>query len=218
MEYNTLSFFRILIPGLMLFLFFMLFLTNDFNEIGNISSLFRDFELKDTFYICVFLIVGAIYYIFKIRNILWKPFYRRVQDNIKNKLLNPVINKLSVAQKEKLKEKKKLIHIFYHFVDLDASLKEKAKRIRFNGLIWSSCVDLSTISFMTAIAFLIKFIFIETNYSIIISILLILLAAIALIFVVILTNRHISLSNEQLDMICQIYRRQLEDKIFEQLG
>jgi len=218
MEYNTLSFFRTLIPGLMLFLFFMLLLTNDFNEIGNISKFFRDFELKDTFYISIFLVVGAIYYIFKIRNILWKPFYRRVQNNIKNQLLNPVINKLSVAQKEKLKEKKKLINIFYYFVDLDASLKEKAKRIRFNGLIWSSCVDLSTISFMTSIAFLIKFIFIGTNYSIIISTLLILLAAIALIFVVILTNRHISLSNEQLDMICQIYRRRLEEKIFEQLG
>jgi hypothetical protein len=217
MEYSALSFFRILIPGIMLFLFFMLLLTNDFNEIGNISILIRDFKLKDTFYIVVFLIVGAIYYIFKIRNILWKPFYIKVQNNIKNKLLSPVIDKLTAAQKKKLKEKRKLINIFYHFVDLDASLKEKAKRIRFNGLIWSSCVDLSTISSLTAIAFLIKYLITGTKYNIIVFLFLILLAVTAILFIVILTNRHISLSNEQLDMICQIYKRQLEEKIFEQL-
>lgn len=217
MEYRTLSFFRILIPGLLLVLFFMLLLTNNFNEIGNIFSYFRDFGVKDTFYVAVFLIFGAIYYICKLRDVLWNPFYIKVLNNIKNKLLGPVIHMLTAEQKKTLKEKRKLINIFYHFVDLDASLKEKAKRIRLNGLIWSSCVDLSTISFLTAIALLIKYFFAGNKYNIIMFSVLILLAVIALVLVIILTNRHISLSNEQLDIICQMYRSELVEKILEQV-
>ena len=43
--------------------------------------------------------------------------------------------------------------IFYHFVDNDESLKDKAGDVRFNGLIWSSCFDFCILSGFGGIAY-----------------------------------------------------------------
>lgn len=201
----------------MIVLLTMLFFTNSLDEFKNISRIWTDFKTKDTLYIAIFFIIGAIYYICNIRNILWRPFLKKVQNNIKNKLLNPFKENLTSDQIKELKKDRKLMHIFYNFVDSDTSLTEKAKRVRFNGLIWTSTIDLAIISILGSIFFFMKLIFIKSNYDLIVALLLLLLSIISFVLIILTTKRHISLSNVQLDFICHIYKHQLNQKINESL-
>lgn len=214
MGYATLKFFRILIPGIMIFLSGILFFTNDLKDI---SSIFADFKASDTIYIVIFIVLGVLYYIFRIRNILWEPFHKRVQNNIKNRLLNPFRRNYTSNQINELKKDRKLMNVFYHFIDNDSSLSEKAKRVRFNGLIWTSTIDLTIISFFGSIIFFIKAIFIKTNYNINVAFILFVLSVFSLVLIFLTTKIHLSLSNDQLDIICQLYRNQLGQKINELL-
>ena len=217
MSLGTLKFFRTLIPGIMIFLLAMLFFTNDLNELKNISRIFTDFKAKDTLFIVLFVVLGILYYIFKIRNILWGPFYKRIVNNIKDRLLDPFRGNLNSTQITELKRNRKLMNIFYHFIDNDPSLQEKAKRVRFNGLIWSSTIDLTIISFLGSLIFLIKFIFIKTNYNINVALILFCISVFSLVLIFLTTNKHLSLSNDQLGVICQLYKNQLNQKINELL-
>lgn len=214
---GTLKFFRLLVPGILIFLLIILVLQDDFSELSYLVRVFSDFQVKDTRYTVVFVVIGVLYYILGIRHWLWNPYHERVRNNIKDKLLSPFLQDLNKQQIADLKEGSKLMNVFYHFIDSDDSLKEKAKRVRFNGLIWTSTIDLTIISGLGSLVFWIRFILERTQYNLVMAVSLLALALISFGLIQLSTRRHLALSNEQLELICQIYRVKLHGKINELL-
>lgn len=217
MEMGTLKFFRLLVPGILIFLLIILFLQDDFQELTQLTRLLSDFQIKDTFYTVVFACIGVLYYLLDIRNILWKPYHERVQNNIKDKLISPFLGQLNKEQIAYLKQARRLMNIFYHFIDSDSSLTEKAKRVRFNGLIWTSTVDLTIISVLGASGFWIRLILETTQYNLVMAGSLSALVLISFGLIQLSTKRHLSLSDDQLEMICQKYKDELYRMINEVL-
>lgn len=218
MGLGTLNFFRLIIPGILIFVLIILFLQDDFHELSQLSSsFFSNFRLMDTLYTVIFVLLGVLYYLLNARERLWRPYLERVRNNIKDKLISPFLGQLNKEQIAYLKQDRRLINIFYHFIDSDSSLTEKAKSVRFNGLIWTSTIDLTIISVLGALGFLIKFILEITQYNLVMAESLAALALISFVLIQLSTKRHLTLSNDQLEMICQNHRVELDRMINEKL-
>ena len=214
MSITTLKFFRLLIPGILIVVLFLIFMTDNRHELIEFTKVFSNFQLQDTIFVAVFLSIGAIYYILHIRNLLWNPYFKRVQNNIKNTLISPLGQEVNEEQKNYLKDGNKLMIVFYYFIDNDNSLAEKANRVRFNGLIWTSTIDLTIIAAFGSLILWGKLAFENTSYNIWMGIILFIIALISLGLIQLTTRHHISLSNEQLESICQAYETELKEKIY----
>jgi len=214
---NTLKFFRLLVPGVLIVILFVLVIQDNLQELIEFTKAFSNLQLKDTIFVGVFIVIGAIYYIFNVRDLLWNPYHKRVQNNIKNTLISPFNQEVNEQQREYLKGDRKLMNVFYYFIDNDNSLAEKAKRVRFNGLIWTSTIDLTIIAAIGSLVFWFKLIFEKSSYNFWMAMILLITAIIAFGFIQLTTKRHISLSNEQLEIICQLHRTKLKEKIDELL-
>ena len=210
MSVEALKRWRLIIPGILIVLLVLFAIQESFSE-------FTNFQLKDTIYIIVVIAVGVLYYILNIRNLLWKPYFNRVQNNIKDTLLSPFEKQLDKQQEDYLRDGQRLLIIFWHFIDNDNSLVEKAKIVRFNGLIWTSTVDLTIIAACGSLLFWAKLIIVTNSYNLWMAVILLVLALVSFGFIQLMTKRHISLSNEQLETICQSYKPELERKVHELL-
>lgn len=213
MKLEILKLWRTIIPGIFIFLLYLLFTTNDVSQLKSLNSILSNVSLSDGVYFVVFIVLGVLYYCLNFRNWLWKPYLNKVKDNIKDKLLQPYADDLLLKDVNFLKEDRKLMNVFYHFIDNDESLKEKAKRVRVNGLIWTSFIDFTIISFLWSIAFFIKHCMNINYYTFNIAFLLLFSSIISLGLVSVITRRHISMSDEQLDMITQKYKEELKKEI-----
>lgn len=218
MDKETLKKWRLLIPGIIIILFVLPGLTNSKEELFEIDKIFQTLKWTDAFYLALVVILGVIYYSLNMRWIVWKPLNTQVQNNIKDKLLNVCSLKLTASQWYEIKNGRALMTIFYHFVDNDESLKEKAKGVRFNGLVWSSFIDLSILSFLGAIAYSILSIFTTKTHFVYISLILFFICFISLAFSWLMTFRHKSMSNEQLEVIIQTQKSQIDTKITKALS
>jgi hypothetical protein len=213
MNKETLKKWRIFIPGIITVLLIRFGLTNSKEEFFTIFKISKTLELNNFFYILPVLFFGIIYYALNVRWIVWKPFNFQVQENIKNKILNTSNLKLLSSQWFGLKKDRALMNIFYSFVDNNESLKEKSKVVIFNGLIWSSFIDLSVLSCLSALSFSIISIFTSKSHHIYLSWIFFNICFVSLVFTSLLTFRHIKLSNEQLEIITQTKTDEIDPKI-----
>lgn len=214
MGMTALKIWRLIVPGVLILILILFVIQESFTDL---AKTFTSFQSNDIVYTIIVVAVGVLYYILNIRKLLWNTYLNRVQNNIKNTLLSAYEQPLSTQQKAHLIEGRKLMIIFYHFIDNDKSLLEKAKRVRFNGLIWTSVIDLTIISVCGSLIFWVKFIIEANYYYLAMALILIILALVSFGLIQLTTRHHLSLSNEQLEIICQSYKTQLEDKINELL-
>jgi len=214
MGMTALKIWRLIIPGILILILLLFVIQESFTDL---TKTFTSFQSNDIAYTILVIAVGVFYYILNIRKLLWNPYLNRVQINIKNTLLSAYKKPLNKQQKAYLIEGRKLMIIFYHFIDNDKSLLEKAKRVRFNGLIWTSMIDLTIISSCGSLIFWVKLIIERHFYYLAMALILIILALVSFGLIQLTTRHHLSLSNEQLEIICQSYKTQLEDKINELL-
>ena len=213
MNKETLKTWRIFIPGIITILLIIFGLTNSKEEILTFYKIFKPLERNDIFVIAPVLFFGVIYYALNVRWVIWKPFIFQVQENIKNKILNASTLKLTSSDWYKIKKDRALMIIFYSFVDNDESLKEKAKSVRLNGLAWSSFIDLSVLSCLSALLHSGIYVFTSKLYHIYLAWILFLSYFISLVFVFLLTRKHIKLSNEQLEVIIQRKKEKINSEI-----
>lgn len=206
---------RLIIPGIIIMLYILLGLTKTKDELMNISQLFESFKWSDLLYIALFFILGALYYALNARWFVWKHYNKIVQDNIKDTILNECTLNLSAKQWYNLKKENALMIIFYNFIDNDKSLTDQANDVRFNGLIWSTFFDITILS--ASAGFIYSFLFLVTTRShyIYISVASFWLFFFALAFSSILTYRHLAKSNQQLEVIKQKYKGDINIKINE---
>lgn len=213
MSLTSLKNWRLVIPGIFIVLVLIFSLQENFGELTGSLRSFTDFQLNDLAIIVVVVVFGVLYYILNIRRLLWYRYNEQIQDNIKNTLIKPFTQQLQDSQENYLKEGRKLMHIFYNFIDNDKSLSEKAKSVRLNGLIWTSTMDLTIISAIGSLVFWVKLIIVKSSYNLWMALILLFVSLVSFGLIQLATRRHISLSNEQLEFICQSYTQQLEDKI-----
>ena len=89
--------------------------------------------------------------------------------------------------------------------------------MRFNGLIWSSAVDIMIISAVGSIILFVKLAVEKNPYSLWMAIILLAASLMSLGLLRRTTQRQLSLSNEQLKFICQFYKQELEESIYAEL-
>ena len=214
---NTLKYFRLFVPGILVFIIFILAIQESFDELVELTKTFSNLQLKDGIYIAIFIVLGAIYYIFNIRDLLWNPYHKRVQNNIKETLINSFQEELNRQQRDNLKEGRKLMYVFYYLIDNDNSLAQKANRVRFNGLMWTSTIDLTIITAIGSLVFWFKIIIERSSYNLWMAVILLIVALMSFGLIQLTTRKHLSLSNEQLEIICQLHKEKLHEKINELL-
>ena len=136
---------------------------------------------------------------------------RRINGNIHHQLLAACSEDSLVASaNETLRSGRTLMHIFYKFVDRDPTLQEKAKRVRFNGLLLTTVEDVSTTFLAGTVAYLVAFSVTDAFHHAVIAGFLLFVGLLAhFVLLPRLIETHLDLSNEQLEFIVQNYRADL---------
>ncbi|PAW93452.1 hypothetical protein CKK33_08085 [Mucilaginibacter sp. MD40] len=217
MEQSTLKLFRITIPGLISIAVFLIF----FSTIKKTEIL--NLKLIDYTYISfIALIIGTIYHLLEVRNLITNFSHKRIDLNIKHNIINLYIGTLTNNQQQYLYQKNRLKNIFYKIVDNDESLKRKGSLVYFNGLLWTSTADLFIISGFGSVIFLLSsvhFIYVKSvflNWSLI----MLITAFSALFFHIIAYYKHINLSNDQIEYIethCIVQLNQITNDVLHQM-
>lgn len=159
--------------------------------------------------------VGMLYNVYCVRALFNRKSHNRITANIKQRLL--AMGRTTPTTDEKrqaLMAGSALMDTFYSLVDSKDSLKEKGKLVRENGLAWSSIADVTVLGVLFACFYLPLWFF--KNYPPFlywgaISAILALLSA--LFFHPRAEQRHIALSNEQLDFIQTQMKDEVEKKV-----
>lgn len=181
-----------------------------------LTGFFDTIELLDgVAYLILVIVLGALYYISKLRWYFWRPRMQQVHDNIKTQLLMPFETDPKISKSsEKLTKGRVLLTVFYKFIDTDPSLSEKAKGVYFNGLIWSSVADAMAISIVFCGVYVVAyFVTSQINYLYFAAILLLLYLIFAFVLMPLATKQHVELGNEQLEHIHLYYEDQLRSEL-----
>lgn len=210
MDLRTLQRLRIVIPGVMILLVLMPLREQAF-DLNSLVENLRGIDVLARGVIAI--ICGAAYYFSELRTYFLATAYKQIRDNIKARLLAPCLNDPEIAlAADRLREGRALLDsVFYNLVDTDRSLTEKAKRVYFNGLIWSSAADLDAVSTFGALIYWAAVILYEPRPHFVwaAGALGVIQVIASLWLVPRLTNKHIALQNEQLDYITTSLREQL---------
>lgn len=198
MSQESLKRLRLLVPGLML--------TVILEPLLDTSTRLAGLGLPDISeyvgYPLQVFVFGVAYHVLELRRIAFRDPVVTVTKNIENALLKCCRghDKL-LAHEAYLRDRRRLMHVFYRIVDNDATLQEKAKRIRFNGLLWSSFADLQVIAWLSGLAYLIAGAISQSQSLIFASMGLLVVALTSSAATQRTTMKHLALSNEQLEII-----------------
>jgi|TARA_R100000501_G_C2623166_1_gene116314 hypothetical protein len=164
-------------------------------------------SINDVFFNLPALLAVFAYNVLPLRKWTNAGHHRAVQRNVREKMAA-----IAGADIEELPQKK-IMDIFYRQIDNDPTLKAKSEIIMSNGLIWTSLADLSVLSIIYA-AFSILSYIVGLFQSDILFIQYAGLAIVSLLFQMVVTGRHIRLSDDQLEYMAD-YR---SDEIISDFG
>jgi hypothetical protein len=93
--------------------------------------------------------VGALYYLLRLRRYFMARPLEQIDKRIEDALLAPFSDHAVIGPAAaQLRTRRRVMNIFYQFLDNDKSLTERAKGVYLNGLILSSLADLRAITFL----------------------------------------------------------------------
>lgn len=215
MKKETLKKLRILIPGLLLLIFSIPIFQDQFT-FEEMKKIFDTFS-KGIIYTIIVFGGGAIYYLANLRGLFLKESLYQIHQNIKIGIISLCDDDPKILSAfKKLMEGRTLILVFYGFLDKDKSLKEKAKNVYFNGLIWSSVADLTAISALSFIAYTIGWFWVSrAHYLVMIALSGALHLFCELVFMPSVTAKHIDLGSEQIEHIGIHSRDELKERLRE---
>lgn len=216
MDLSTLKRMRVIVPGTT-FVFFMMPIYIYFSpKVLEIDSALK-FPLESYGAVLAF-IAGTLFNTYNIRRLMLKRSLHKVDDNIQNKLLQEgLVVPQDIQKKEAVKKSRKLMNVFYAYIDADESLKERAKLVRENGLVLTSSADVALIGLFFAYLYLFLSWLYDINTLFLFSGLTIGLIAIiswGLVHSKALESQ-IKLGNEQINFIVQNKKTELQGKVME---
>ncbi len=218
MTLETLKRLRLVVPGVMILLFLRpltlpVISFQDFGQAADLIGWARDSALA--------VLLGAAYHFTRLRNKCLTKFQKEIDDNIRHQLLAPCMADLAIAAAaEQLRRDRRLMNVFYFYIDDNESLKTRSKRVYFNGLFWSSAADLAAISVFGSFVYWAAVLLIDPrpHYMVLAGMLAVTGLASEYWLLPLITARHIGLGNEQLEFILQNYRHDLCDRIRGAIG
>lgn len=203
MQKGTLKTWRFIVPPVIFFS--LLFIVSRILGFTNIKP---PSNPKDVIYNIPYLAIAVIYYISPLRSWANGVFHKRVNENLRIKLL-------SIAGVQDDPDRfswARVKDVFYRRIDSDPSLKERSGDIMANGLIWSSLADLTALSVMFFVATIGLWIAgIENAPDAAVVMAGIALASRMLQDVV--TTRHIQMGDDQVRYIAQFQQEVLAEEI-----
>lgn len=214
MELSTLKKMRKVVPGTV-FLFFSVPMYQFFAE-----NLFKiDENLKfvlEGYGAVLAIIIGSLFGTLKTRSLRNDSTYKKINENIKSRLLKEgLTEERTEDEKENVKKSTSLMHVFYHLIDNDESLKEKSKLVRDNGLIWTSTADVAILGCFFSWLYFILILIFGADGILVSSALMI--GSIGLISGAVLhpiaVKEHINLGNEQIDFILTNHKAELQRRV-----
>lgn len=214
MDVSNLKRLRKVVPGTA-FLFFCIPAYQYFaSEVFSLSEA-AEFTLKSYGSVLAFLI-GTFFSSLEIRKTRNGKTHAEIIENLKSQLLEHGLTK--EVEEEKLKEikdSKQLMHVFYHFVDKDPSLKEKSKLVKDNGLTWSSTADIAILSMLFSWFYLLLILlFGPIDLFVAAGLLIGLIGFIAGQWLhPISVRKHKKLGDDQIQVIVTIYNDELQEKV-----
>jgi hypothetical protein len=199
---------RVTIPGTIILLAILPLFKEEFSY-GKLVSFFND--SKDLAYLLVIPVLGGLYHLIGVRRLFLKDAQRTIQNNIKDQLLSACRHDQTIASaSDRLREGNLLIDVFYNLVDNDESLRERAKQVRLNGVLWSSAADLKAISAFFICVYVIAYLILGRFHYLPVAIVLGVLYFLASFWLLpITTRKHIELSNRQLGYITSLLNDEL---------
>lgn len=202
MSIRTLKFLRLVIPGFMILVIILTIQNKDLLELSK-SLQNIDLSNKNFIFYIIPIVLGTIYYALRLRNLFFKKPIQTIQKNIRDRLVSEFDNDLDISPYSKrLKENRKIIQVFYRFVDSNPSLTEKSNNVRANGVVLSSFADACVISIF---AFLLYVALLGYSFSFYYLFLLILSVIVFtssyFLFLPSTTKIHLDYSNSQIDFI-----------------
>lgn len=207
MNRQLLKWLRWLTPGI-LFLFLTLYLAPALPSWSsyNLSLDFPLFELP-----VAALIFAAFYDVTGMRLHSNARFHSRVKANIEDRLWKIA---RSPAPRPSAWSDRVARDVFYQLVDNDKSLTARSENIYFNGFLWTTSADVRAISLLISVLAL-GMLIADPSNSIVIGTICINATAFILSFILseIITRRHISLSDEQIDYIETHFKNELSAKL-----
>jgi len=214
MSKATLQSVRMIVPGIILFVAMLPLLQSTTFGSTLIPSLGA---LEAVKYLLVVAPLGALYYASGLRWLALSKAKQEIDDNVKTRLLAPFCDEPQIAGfAQQLREGNTLLHLFFHIVDNDESLKEKAKDVYFNGAIWSSAGDLAVLAYPLALLYAGAFVVTWHTLLLVISFLMAGIGLIAFLWLLpALTSRQIALSNDQIDYVLLRCRQTLRNGLLE---
>jgi hypothetical protein len=157
MSPNTLKWVRLVAPGIII-----LALGYPFYSIILQSSKTNPLP-NETIFMGVALVLGAMYYASPLR--LWSNywFHDDVNRNLVELMVRPAFKGGLVKKDPTLVKFDEVRDIFYHFVDTEPSLKNRAEQAYFNGAIWTTIADVRALSLLFFIAYGLIWLFFDRN-------------------------------------------------------
>jgi hypothetical protein len=156
--------------------------------------------------------IGALYYVINLRRFFMAVSLEQIHDRIKDALLAPFTNHSVIGPAfNQLREGRPILNIFYHFIDNDNSLTERAKSVYLNGLVLSSLADLRAITFLLLPVYLAAWIFTKNGDFGWYLLAAALLHVMAVPLMKLATTKHIELGAEQTEFIVQFHLPELEN-------
>jgi hypothetical protein len=212
MEKSTLKTLRLISPGILILLFGLLLLSDDWS---NFFSFVNDFEFdtaKLTFKTAIIVLAGVLYYALDLRKIVWRKYFLAdVHDNIFTTLMQ--VGQYTPAEQLTIRNPNNLTLLFYSFIDNDASLSNKSKDVYANGYVASLFSDLIVISTAFVFIFTITAIWTQKWYYWSTAMVAIVVCLVSCLCLVRVRKRHIELSNDQMHFIMQQYKNELINRI-----
>lgn len=205
--------FRIIIPGIIILILLIPFFVEDLNFGQFLDSLNL---VQGILFFVIVGVLGSIYYVLNLRRFTFDKPIIKINNNIKNKLISFCKDCKVTPHNCQLKKNKTLMHVFYRLIDNDKSLTQKSKSVMLNGLVLSSVADTVIISFGFTISYLVAFFFTEKFHFILATGIILLISIVAKVLLLPkATEKHISLSNDQLDFIKVHYQGNVRSKLKE---
>lgn len=214
MSIRTLKFLRLVIPGFMILVIILTIQNKDLLELSKaLNSI--DLSKKNFIFYISPIVLGAIYYALRLRNLFFKKPLQIIQKNIRVRLVSKFDNDPYISPHSKrLKEDRKIIQVFYRFVDSNPSLTEKSNNVRANGVIMSSFADACVISIFAILLYAVLVIYFFSFYYLFLLIIsAILFTSSYFLFLPSTTKIHLDYSNSQIDFILTNLHDDLRDAL-----
>ncbi len=210
MSLSTLKALRFLVPGALLAFVFEPILDSAarLTELGFPDADLLGYPIQVVFF-------GFLYHILNVRwRLVWKGPMGEVNDHIKSKLLRSSkgVEELSTHEAE-LKSGRGLMNIYYRIIDNDETLKEKATRVRFNGLIWSSVADVEIVGLLAGYSYFIGYWAGGDSRDLLVAAVCLFVSVSAEFALPHVVRRHQAIADEQLEIIHQHHRQDLRAQV-----